>query len=122
MIEFLGGEESVGMNAIRAVFILALICIPTVTEAMVFGSGATSCVTWSADRQRNEAKSQLSQAWVLGYVTAYVVYKSPNQSMPKPMDSRGMMIWIDNFCDAHPEKDVSDAAKALVEDLTGRAP
>jgi hypothetical protein len=38
------------------------------------------------------------------------------------MDSRGMMAWIDNYCDANPLKDISDAAQALIDDLEGRAP
>jgi hypothetical protein len=87
----------------------------------ILGSGAASCGTWSADRQRNEARSQLNQAWVLGYVTGYNIYKSTQDSVTKPMDTRAMMLWIDNYCDANPDRDIADAAKALIDELTGRA-
>jgi hypothetical protein len=38
------------------------------------------------------------------------------------MDSRAMMVWIDNYCDADPLKDIFDAAQALIDDLEGRGP
>lgn len=110
------------MHTIRAAFVAVLICCaPRVEATVILGSGAASCGTWTGDRQRNEARSQLNQAWVLGYVTAYNLYKPDQQGMVKPMDSRAMMLWIDNYCDANPTQDISDAAKALIEELTGRA-
>jgi hypothetical protein len=108
------------MNTIRAVAVAGLVSIAPLAEASVLGPGGASCVTWSQDRQRNEAQSQLSQAWVLGFITGYIIYKPPQRTMPKPMDSRSMMLRIDNYCDANPEKDIADAAKALIEELTGR--
>lgn len=109
------------MNVIRALIIAGVVfCSPMSEASVILGSGGASCGTWNADRQRNEARSQLNQAWVLGFVTAYNQYKPLHESMSKPMDSKSMMIWIDNYCDAHPQMDISDAAKALIEDLTGR--
>jgi hypothetical protein len=110
------------MSSIRAALIIALVLISPASRAMtILGSGAASCGTWSADRQRNEARSQLNQAWVLGYVTGYNIYKSTQDSVTKPMDTRAMMLWIDNYCDANPDRDIADAAKALIDELTGRA-
>jgi hypothetical protein len=110
------------MNGFRASSLAGLALFSIIAGAtIILGPGAASCGTWSGDRQRNEARSQLNQAWVLGFVTGYSLYKPPQQSLPKPMDSRSMMLWIDNYCDANPEKDISDAAKALIEELTGRA-
>ena len=112
------------MNTFRAIFIAGLLLFSFAADAgIVLGPGSASCVTWNADRQRNEAHSQLNQSWVLGFVTAYNLYKPASQdSSPKPMDSRGMMAWIDNYCDANPLKDIFDAAQALVEDMEGRGP
>ena len=110
------------MNAVRTISIVGLLVFSTLTEAtVILGPGGASCGTWSGDRQRNEARSQLNQAWVQGFVTAYNVYR-PQDSTAKPMDSRAMVAWVDNYCDANPLKDISDAAKALVEDPDGRAP
>jgi hypothetical protein len=110
------------MSATRAALIFALVLFSPATNAMtILGSGAASCGTWSSDRQRNEAKSQLNQAWVLGYVTGYNVHKSAQDSVTKPMDTRAMMLWIDNYCDANPDRDIADAAKALIDELTDRA-
>ena len=110
------------MSAIRAVVLSGLVLVSPVANATtILGSGGASCVTWSGDRQRNESKSQLNQAWVLGYVTGYNIHRSSQDGTTKPMDSRTMMLWIDNYCDANPARDISDAAKALVEELTGRA-
>jgi hypothetical protein len=115
----ISGRVRTAMNALRATLIVGLALLALPTEAkMVLGPGAVSCVTWSADRQRNEARSQLNQSWVLGFVTGYIVYRPPQLMSPKPMDSRAMMLWIDNFCDAYQEKDIYDAAKALIEELT----
>jgi hypothetical protein len=111
------------MKAYRAAIMIALALMSPPAEAkMILGPGAASCITWTGDRQRNEARSQLNQAWVLGFVTGYIVYRPPQLMSPKPMDSRAMMLWIDNYCDANESKDISDAAKALIEDLTGRKP
>jgi hypothetical protein len=105
-----------------AIFVIGLVSVSTLTQAtMVLGPGGASCGTWAGDRQRNEARSQLNQAWVQGFVTAYDVYKPPQELTPKPMDPRSMVAWIDNYCDANPDKDIFDAAKALIEELTGRA-
>ncbi|HXF87012.1 MAG TPA: hypothetical protein VNK48_01495 [Xanthobacteraceae bacterium] len=109
------------MKAFRAIFVVGAISVASFAEASVLGPGGASCVTWSQDRQRNEAHSQLNQAWVLGFVTGYIVYKPPQRLSPRPMDSRSMMLWIDNYCDANQEKDIADAAKALIEELTGGA-
>ena len=110
------------MKTVRTVAAIGLTLFSMGAGAsLILGPGAASCGTWIADRQRNEARSVLNQSWVQGYVTAYNVYKSEDGT-PKPMDSRAMMVWIDNYCDANPQKDISDAAKALIEDLTGRAP
>jgi hypothetical protein len=110
------------MRTIRAAVVggLALFS-PTADATSILGSGGASCGTWTADRQRNESKSQLNQAWVLGYVSGYNVHKSSDDGMTKPMDTRSMMLWIDNWCDANPTRDIADAAKALIEELTGRA-
>ena len=110
------------MNPIRAAMIAVLVLFTPATGATtILGSGGASCGTWTGDRQRNEARSQLNQAWVLGYVSGYNIHKSAQDGMTKPMDTRTMMLWIDNYCDANPTRDISDAAKALIDELTGRA-
>jgi len=111
------------MNAIRALFVIVfIVLIASGSRAsVILGPGTASCETWSADRQRNQTFSQLNQAWVLGYVTAYNIHKPVESSMTKPIDNRQIMLWIDNYCDANPDKTISDAAKALIEELTGRA-
>jgi hypothetical protein len=112
------------MSAIRVliIFLLVLLSVPAKSDVstVVLGSGSASCNTWSGDRQRNQSNSQLNQAWVLGYVTAYNFHKPTQDSMTKPMEPRQIMLWIDNYCDANPEKNIADAAKALIEELTGR--
>jgi hypothetical protein len=112
------------MSMVRTISIVGLLLFSLAADAaMVLGPGSASCVTWNGDRQRNESHSQLNQAWVLGFVTAYNLYKPASQnSSPRPMDSRAMMVWVDNYCDANPLKDIFDAAQALIEDLEGRAP
>ncbi len=112
------------MTIVRAVFIAGLLIFSFATDAaVVLGPGSASCVTWNGDRQRNESHSQLNQSWVLGFVTAYNLYKPVSQGGSlKPMDSRAMMVWIDNYCDANPLKDIFDAAQALIEDMEGRGP
>ena len=109
------------MSSMRAALVFTLVLFSSATNATILGSGAASCGTWTGDRQRNEARSQLNQAWVLGYVTGYNVYKSAQENVTKPMDTRAMMLWIDNYCDANPSRDIADAAKALIDELTDRA-
>ncbi len=111
------------MNAICAVVIAGLVGVSTLAEATpILGSGAASCGTWNADRQRNQPLSQQSQAWVLGFVTAYNVYQRSAGNMSIPTDTRRLMVWVDNYCDANPLKDIVDAAKTLIDEYEGRAP
>jgi hypothetical protein len=112
------------MNPFRAIAVIGLLLLSlTADAAIVLGPGSASCVTWNGDRRRNESHSQLNQSWVLGFVTAYNLYRPASQDgSPRPMDSRAMMVWIDNYCDANPLKDIFDAAQALVEDMEGRGP
>lgn len=110
------------MNTVRAVFIFGFLVISLAADAtVVLGPGAASCGTWAADRQRNEARSVLNQAWVQGFVTAYNVYGPTRDGMSRPMEPRALIVWVDNYCDANPQKDIYDAARALVEDPDGRA-
>jgi hypothetical protein len=107
------------MLAVRAVFAFVFLSVAALAEAApVLGSGGVSCVTWSADRQRNQTLSQQSQAWILGFLSGYNFYGTSNGNLTVPTDTRRLMLWVDNFCDTYPHKDIIDAAKALVDEFS----
>jgi hypothetical protein len=83
---------------------------------MVRGAGASSCGTWTQDRQQNFLAYQDS-AWVAGFVTAVNSYSFQGRDIAAGVDANGLDAWIDNYCASHPLATIADAAEALVSEL-----
>ena len=72
--------------------------------SFVAGAGAISCGNWTADRQTlmNSTEEQLVSRFLSGV------------GAPQGMDSEAVAWWLDNYRRAHPLKNLSYAASALV--------
>jgi hypothetical protein len=84
-----------------------------VSAYMAFGAGAASCGVWISKKAKGGAGFVELHAWVLGFVSANAWVKDKNYET----DADGMADWVDNYCQANPLKDISDAAEALVLEL-----
>lgn len=51
--------------------------------------------------------------WVLGYVSAVNVMGKPGPGQITT-DSRGIALWVDNYCKSHPAAEIVSAAYAFV--------
>jgi hypothetical protein len=88
---------------------------------MVLGPGVVSCGTWTSERNEDRPTSRLTEAWVLGFVSAFTVYgPQPSDDISKGTDANSLMAWIDDYCRANPLKDVSEATVALIRELGWR--
>jgi hypothetical protein len=82
-------------------------------EYNVYGSGTISCGQWRTD-STDGAMRRFEISWILGFVTG-VGYAAV--APLKTSDAEGMVRWVDQYCDANPLKDLSDAAGKLVHEL-----
>jgi hypothetical protein len=73
-------------------------------HSLVAGSGAISCGSWTADKQTLMNSDEVQ--WVLRFLSGV--------GAPEGMDSEAVTGWLDNYCRAHPLKNLSYAASAFV--------
>ena len=76
--------------------------------------------SWATFLQEFEAKSwgQLStQAWLAGYITA-INFQTPNTfQILGNSDLLGAELWVKNFCEKNPLKNLANAAESLLLEL-----
>jgi hypothetical protein len=90
------------------------------SKFLVFGVGTVSCGEWQQYRTTGDlAVRYQAQAWVDGFLSGY--NKSADQdildSQPSPV---ALYAWIDNYCVSRPLDRLSQAAGALIFELTER--
>jgi hypothetical protein len=78
----------------------------------LIGRGTLSCGGWTADRRDPESPgANLDEQWALGFLSG-VGFAGPDNPLNN-MDAYGVWAWIDNYCQANPIKDISDATAAF---------
>jgi hypothetical protein len=58
--------------------------------------------------------------WVIGYISAFNVYRSPTGNLTAGTDTNGIYAWIDNYCAARPLDTIVKATDALIDELSQR--
>ena len=94
--------------------------VPGRGKFTVYGHGTRSCGGWLEERRKPNPGIGLvaNRAWVAGFVSGFGYV---GQKM-KETDSDGIEVFIDTYCAAHPLSLISEAAIALVEELTVKNP
>jgi hypothetical protein len=89
----------------------------------VLGSGTSSCGQWLEDRETAGPDGYfLQDSWVNGYLTGHqdgdgeASGLTENQTSDLPARN----AWIDNYCQANPLNDLTDAARGLWDELSSR--
>jgi hypothetical protein len=108
-----------------ALVVIVPICAhadPSIHKVAVGGSGRDPCSAWTQDRSATtDPERQASQSridWVLGFFSAVNLFAESSGSLHGGIDDRdGMILWIDNYCRAHPTAPLFVAAGDLVFDL-----
>jgi hypothetical protein len=87
-------------------------------QFVVYGEGSKSCAKWLADRKDDGYPARYGTVWVMGWLSAAGFYRNTQGLQLRDTDTETVNRWIDGYCRAHPHEDLSDAAKALVNELT----
>jgi hypothetical protein len=80
--------------------------------ATVFGT--PDCGEWLSGKKGNE----LDKAWLIGYLSGISV-ANPKEGDPlgKISSSEQIFVWMNNYCQRNPLKDISDGANRLFSEL-----
>jgi len=81
-------------------------------EAMVYGLGATSCGKFVA---YTKSFQESYMFWFNGFAT--MASSQSGIDYFKGTDSAGRLLWIQNYCQAHPLEMFNDASVALMVEL-----
>ncbi|MEM5382732.1 hypothetical protein VSR68_03890 [Paraburkholderia phymatum] len=78
-----------------------------------------SCGQWIA-RKNSSSDKATSESWLLGYLSGLAT--GTRVDILRDTDYDSLMVWMDNYCNAHPLERVSGGAAQLYLDLQGRMP
>jgi hypothetical protein len=110
----------------RAVFIFAVLLLilsipsPSLADASssynTLGIGTASCGTWVSARENTQDPqvSYMAESWIEGFLSAAAPVSLGRIQPLDGMDSDGIFVWIDNFCQENPIKYLSDAVTAFI--------
>jgi hypothetical protein len=89
---------------------------------LLVGIGAKTCGAYI--EARNASKDSFSSidsiyflTWLTGYLSAYNKFASSTYDITGGKDNEGLMIWLDNYCHAHPLDKFSTGVSALTKEL-----
>lgn len=118
-VEVRRAMQTTSAGAVKKIMILTLFGLMLSTAAWdvwaVQIRGAQSCKTWNDDKANPAAKAE-NEAWLLGYLSGLA--SSKNKDFLRDTDSSSFFLWIDNYCQTNPAKDIDDAADQLAKELT----
>ena len=97
-----------GMSTRVLFTVLAVVLMTSAATAaphsLVAGAGAISCGSWTVDRQTLMNSNEVQ--WILRFLSGV--------GAPQERGSEAVAGWLDNYCRAHPLKNLSYAASAFV--------
>lgn len=80
------------------------------------GYGTRSCGQYVHDRRSGAEVALNWSDWMGGYLTA-ANSLTPNTWSYIPSDLEGVMVWLDSFCQAHPQSVFGVAAATALEEF-----
>lgn len=90
------------------------------TSASAMGTlGDRSCGTWGTEKA-DPTMRMGDTAWLMGFMTGNAL--GSGYDIVNGVDGNALMVWVDNYCQAHPLYNASNAAMALVTELRARMP
>jgi hypothetical protein len=100
----------------RALALIALACATASSIAGVTLRAVPACDQWTRTGQNRDGQEYLQERlWFLGFLSgmAFVTQKD----FIKGSDNDSLTRWVDNYCKAHPQGGVDDAANELAGTL-----
>lgn len=84
--------------------------------------GSRSCGKWMEEKrlatsakEMNKIPVLISRSWFLGYLSGRADVSGRN--FLKGTDSDSIFLWLDNYCQANPEKDLDQGGVELAREL-----
>ena len=87
----------------------------------VEGAGSVTCAEYKVYRKNDDALHFINLNWVKGFITGVNYIRMTEQESAQigaGLDLDALTLWIDNYCVQHPGVTLTDAAAALVGELT----
>ncbi len=85
----------------------------------VIGAGGNSCGTWTAEQKMPRRLED--EAWLVGYISAANRFAPGAEGdLTNGIEGRGLISWMDNYCQSHPLNMIETGAVALVDELRKR--
>jgi hypothetical protein len=108
-----------------------LLCISLMVGGMLMGSqavardakgmygttGVRSCATYLQDFEAKSWGQVVNQAWLAGYLTANNYITPGTYQILGNSDLSGAELWVKNFCEKNPLKNMASAAESLLLEL-----
>jgi hypothetical protein len=103
-------------------FALALITSVAMAEGIpVYGLGTSPCSQYSADvRLRGDIMRLAYFSWAQGFISASNALLSQNEGLVgnlRSTDPSDQSLWIEKYCNGHPQEEFSRAAMKLLDYL-----
>ena len=93
--------------------LLANVSMPANAGAEI--RGAPSCGDWVTDHREKGILFIGDTNWLMGFLSG-IAYSS-HQDFIKETTNESLYLWVDNFCQANPHKNLGDAGNALAKKL-----
>jgi hypothetical protein len=110
--------------AIPMLGIALMLALPAAAKTIkVRGEGLATCTAWVQEHNRKTSRQHVQDSWLLGYVNAVSgMLEVPGvEDVSGPFHNIDLLMWIDDYCNDHPEEPLIRAADALMRDLARRA-
>jgi hypothetical protein len=83
-----------------------------------FGTvGAVSCASFLREFEAKSWEQVVSQGWLAGYITAFNYQTPKTYQILGNSDLLGAELWVKNFCEKNPLKNIAVAAGVLMIEL-----
>ena len=77
--------------------------------------GGASCGTWVKESKVEGWPRLVNRSWLMGYLSGLVV--ESNRDVLRGTDAESLYLWVDNYCQSNPLKDIDDAGYILFQEL-----
>lgn len=79
------------------------------------GLGTSSCVTWTAERNKVGGAAAYEQ-WFLGYLTGTAVWAAEKLELDplRGTEAANIWAWVDSYCEDHPFELITRVGDAFV--------
>lgn len=93
---------------------------PEVIDYTVEGAGAKNCAVYRTENKKNSSMHYINLNWAKGFISGVNFIHAEtrgNTHLGKGLDLESLTLWIDKYCQDHPNATLSDASASLVTEL-----